>query len=193
MKRMAALISTIIWLGALAGGQDRARLNQIQQTLKEDIPTVLCVDQRFATAGQPAEAAWPKLAANGYRAVLNLRTDSEGVDLERERQMVEKAGLRYIHIPVVSSAPQPEQVDLFLKAVKDTGNHPMLIHCASGNRVGAFWMIYRVLEQGCTESQALEEAEKIGLKSAALKTFAQNYIALRKPQTKDGDCKKTSW
>jgi hypothetical protein len=34
----------------------------------------------------------------------------------------------------------------------------MLINCASANRVGAFMMIYRVLEQGWTEAKALDEA-----------------------------------
>jgi hypothetical protein len=54
-----------------------------------------------------------------------------------------------------------------------------LIHCASANRVGAFWMIYRVLEQGWSEDKALAEAERIGLRSPALKQFAHDYITTR--------------
>ena len=166
--------------------QDREKLDKIQQALKDEVPKVLCVDERIATGGQPTDRAFIKLAANGYRAVLNLRTASEGVDLQHEREAVEKAGLRYISIPIVSSAPKNEQVDEFIKAVKDPANHPMLIHCGSANRVGAFWMIYRVVDQGWAEDKALEEATKIGLTSPTLKTFAHEYIVSRQPKKTSG-------
>jgi hypothetical protein len=58
----------------------------------------------------------------------------------------------------------------------------MMINCASANRVGAFMMIYRVLEQGWSEEKALEEAKKIGLSSDKLKKFAHDTIAQRKPK-----------
>ena len=57
----------------------------------------------------------------------------------------------------------------------------MLISCASANRVGAFMMIYRVVEQGWSEEKALDEALKIGLRGdESLKKFAQSYIAQNK-------------
>ena len=71
---------------------------------------------------------------------------------------------------------KPEQVEDFINAVKDKSNQPMLIHCGSANRVGAFWMIYRVVDQGWPEDKALDEATKIGLTSPVLKTFAHEYI-----------------
>ena len=88
--------------------------------------------------------------------------------------------MRYVNIPVISSAPKPEQVDAFIKAVNDAANQPMLIHCASANRVGAFWMIYRAVEQSWTEEKALEEATRIGLTSPTLKSFAHDQIVTRK-------------
>jgi len=88
--------------------------------------------------------------------------------------------MRYINIPVVTKEPKPEQAEEFIKAAKDPANQPMLIHCGSANRVGAFMMIYRVVDQGWPEDKALEEATKIGLTNPALKSFAQDYIASRK-------------
>jgi uncharacterized protein (TIGR01244 family) len=184
MKRTIIAGSGVILAGAVSlvvfGQSDRGRLDQIEQALKSDVPKILCVDERVATAGQPADAAFGKIAANGFRSVLNLRTSSEGVDLERERGLAEAVGLRYVSIPVISSAPKPEQVDAFIKAVKDPANHPMLIHCGSANRVGAFWMIYRAVEQKWPEDKALEEAARIGLSSPTLKTFAHEQIVDRK-------------
>src|SRR5712691_7510180 len=185
MKKLLLLIAAIASLGALSAAgvpQESTKLDKIQQALKDDVPHILCVDERVATGGQPTDAAFAKLAANGYRVVLNLRTASEGVDLKHEQEAIEKAGMRYVSIPVVSTAPKREQVDEFIKAVKDKDNQPMLIHCGSANRVGAFWMIYRVVEQGWPEDKALDEATKIGLTSPALKTFAHEYILSHQPK-----------
>lgn len=159
---------------------DRTRLDRVQQTLSADVPRVLCLDEDFATGAQPKGEAYAKAAASGFRSVVNLRTASEGLDLARERALVEKTGMRFFNIPVVSSAPRPEQADEFLKLARDKAQHPMLITCASANRVGAFMMILRVAEQGWSEEKALEEATRIGLNSATLKQFAQNYLAARK-------------
>ena len=173
------LLVAMASLGALSVAgtpQESARFDKIQKELKDDVPHILCVDERVATGGQPTDAAFAKLAANGYRAVLNLRTASEGIDLKHEQEAVEKTGMKYISIPVVSSAPKAEQVEVFIKAVNDKANHPMLIHCGSANRVGAFLMIHRVVEQGWPEDKALEEATKVGLTSPGLKKFAHEYI-----------------
>ncbi len=161
-------------------GNERARLDQIEQSLKSDVPRVLCLDGSFATGGQPTEQAYVKAAASGFRSVLSLRTAGEGVDLVRERSLVEKNNMRYFNIPVVSSAPRPEQADEFIRLVKEKSNHPMLINCSSANRVGAFMMIYRVLEQGWADDKAMEEAIKIGLRGDELKKFASAYIAQRR-------------
>jgi len=161
---------------------DRARLDQIERYLKADVPRILCLDNDFASGGQPTEQAYAKAAASGFRSVLSLRPGNEGVDLARERSLVEKSKMRYFNIPVVSSAPRPEQADEFIRLVKNKSNHPMLINCASANRVGAFMMIYRVLEQGWSEDKALAEAVKIGTSSPNLKKFAHDYIEQHKAQ-----------
>jgi protein tyrosine phosphatase (PTP) superfamily phosphohydrolase (DUF442 family) len=140
----------------------------------------MCLDDHFATGGQPVDIAYSRIAASGFHSVLSLRTGSEGVDLFRERALVEKNNMRYFNIPVISSAPQPQQANEFLRLVRDPSNHPMLINCATANRVGAFMMIYRVLEQGWSEDKALDEAVRIGTTTDILKKFARDYIARHK-------------
>ncbi len=182
---MKKLIMAIFVLGltlslAFAQQPKSEKLTKIEAALKDEVPKILCVNENFATAGQPKDEAWQKLSANGFKAVLNLRTDKEGVDLSKEREMVEKAGMRYLNVPVTGNDPKPEQAEAFIQVMKDPQNHPMLIHCGSANRVGGFFMIYRVLEQGWSEAQALEEAKQIGLVSPVLTKFAQDYIASHK-------------
>jgi protein tyrosine/serine phosphatase len=67
-------------------------------------------------------------------------------------------------------------VDAFLAAVSDPANSPVYIHCGSANRVGAVWLVKRMLVDGWDERRALAEAEAIGLKNAALRDFMLAYV-----------------
>ena len=160
MKNFGVGVALLIWMLSVssvisnAQQNDRTRLDQMEQLFKPDVPRVMCLDERFTTGGQPTDQAYVKAAASGFHSVLSLRSGNEGVDLFRERAVVEKSNMRYFNIAVVSTAPRPEQVDEFIRLVKEPSNHPMLINCASANRVGAFMMIYRVLEQGWSEDKA---------------------------------------
>jgi uncharacterized protein (TIGR01244 family) len=174
----ATLVGMLLSALFLRADAQERNLKAIEESLKDDVPRVLCLNENFATAGQPKAEAFAKLAKQGFRAVLNLRTAEEGAEAERE--LVEKAGMRYLNIPVVTANPKPEQVPEFIKAVKEPANQPMLIHCGGAQRVGAFWVIYRVSEQGWPEEKALEEATKIGLTRPELIKFAKDYIASRR-------------
>jgi protein tyrosine phosphatase (PTP) superfamily phosphohydrolase (DUF442 family) len=176
----AILITGTLGLAADLTETNRARLDHIQRTLNSDVPRVLCLDQSFATGGQPKDQAYTKAATAGFRSVLSLRTAAEGIDLARERREVEGNKMRYFNIPVNSSSPRPEQADEFLRITRDKANHPMLVTCATANRVGAFMMILRVVEQGWSVEEAGDEAAKIGLRGDELKKFAKDYIAQQK-------------
>ncbi len=183
-RNIGAIVAAILLVTNAMAGEvqqpDRARLERIQRSLSADVPRVLCLDENFATGGQPTGDAFVKAAASGFRSVLSLRTSSEGIDLARERALVESAKLRYFNIPVMSASPRAEQADEFLRVARDKSNHPMLVTCASANRVGAFMMILRVIDQGWSEEKALEEAVKIGLTAANLRKFAKEFIAQHK-------------
>jgi protein tyrosine/serine phosphatase len=68
-------------------------------------------------------------------------------------------------------------LDRFLETIANKDNQPVYIHCASASRVGAFWLVKRVLQDGWTVEKAIEEARLIGLSSPALEKFALDYIA----------------
>jgi len=81
--------------------------------------------------------------------IVNLRLATEpGVDVEQAARAATDVGLRYIHIPLDGTAPDPAAVDRVLRTVTARDNQPVYIHCASGNRVGALWLIKRVLVDG---------------------------------------------
>lgn len=146
----------------------------------QELPPIrnfLEVTPQFCTGGQPRVEHFAKLEADGVKAVLNLRTPSEH-RAEEEREAVRRAGLKYFNIPVVFREPTDAQVDEFLKITDDPANRPMFIHCTAAVRVGAFWMIRRVLRDGMSVEAALEEGKKVGMVNAPhLEEFARRYIA----------------
>ena len=135
------------------------------------------VNDQFCTSGQPKLESFEKLKAEGVKSILNLRTPPEHRAADEEAKAKE-VGLKYFNIPVVYRDPKEEQVDEFLKITDDPANRPILIHCTAAIRVGAFWMIRRVVRDGWTVEKAQEEATKIGLRDAPhLVEFAKAYIA----------------
>lgn len=149
-----------------------------QLVRKADPPVVLCIDDKPGAGGQPSHQAYAKAAQSGYRSVLTLRTEKDGVDLTREQLIVEQSGLRYFNLPIAAQLPRHEQVDEFLKLARDAANQPMLVNCAFAERIAPLMMMFRIVEQGWTEERALEEARLSGgHKAAELKSFARNYLA----------------
>ncbi len=141
------------------------------------IRNFLRVNEQFCTGGQPRVEHLGKLKAEGVTTIINLRPAGEHRAAEEEAAAKE-LGLRYFNIPVVFAEPKDEQVDEFLKITDDPKNRPAFIHCAGAIRVGAFWMIRRVLRDGWTIEAAEEEAKKVGLReSPHLNEFARKYIA----------------
>lgn len=141
------------------------------------IRNFLRVNADFCTGGQPRLEHLDQLKADGIRAIINLRQPGEH-RAEEEEARARALGLRYFNIPVVFLAPRDEQVDRFLALTDDPANRPAFIHCAAAIRVGAFWMIRRVLRDGYTVEQAEAEAATVGLReSPHLNAFARDYIA----------------
>ena len=144
------------------------------------IRNFLRINEQFCTGGQPKIEHLEILKKSGVRAIINLRLPSEH-RAEEEKTIAEQLGLRYINIPVAFADPKEEQATEFLKITDDPENRPAFIHCTAAIRVGAFWMIRRVLRDGWSAEKAQEEATKIGLReSPHLIEFARNYIAKHK-------------
>ncbi|MFU8832254.1 MAG: fused DSP-PTPase phosphatase/NAD kinase-like protein [Wenzhouxiangella sp.] len=113
--------------------------------------------------GVPEVATLSALAAAGLRTVIDLRPASEwsGVDW---RAAVHSAGLRFEQIAVddVERIARPELERLW-QLWTDEALHPMLVHCASGNRVGAALALAAHEVAGLDRSSALVLGEAAGL------------------------------
>ena len=149
----------------------------------QDAPPIrnfLRVNTDFCTGGQPRLEHLEMLKKEGVKAIINLRQPSEH-RADEEEAKAKELGLRYFNIPFAIGNPRDEQVEEFLRITDDPENRPAFIHCAGAIRVGAFWMIRRVVRDGYTVEAAEEEAKKIGLReNPHLNEFARQYIEKHK-------------
>ena len=173
MKMRLNLILTLMLIAVPAMAQQDA-------TAQQEVPPIrnfLRVNAEFCTGGQPRLEHLEKLKAEGVKAIINLRVPTEH-RAEEEEAKAKALGLRYFNIPVVYMDPKEEQATEFLRITDDPANRPAFIHCTAAIRVGAFWMIRRVVRDGWTVEAAEEEAKKVGLREAPhLTEFVRNYIA----------------
>lgn len=128
-----------------------------------------------ATAGQPEEEHLRQLAEAGYKTVIDLRTSEEDPGFD-EPEVARRAGMEYTNIPVGHETIEEETFEQFRDLMRDPERRPVLVHCASANRVGALLVPYLVLDEGKSTEEAEEIATGVGLKSDELKEAALEYV-----------------
>jgi uncharacterized protein (TIGR01244 family) len=156
--------------------QDRPEIDQLVGGLVNGA----CLLTGVYTGGQPAEEELDALAAAGVRTVLDTRAPDEyrGFD---EGRAVREAGMDYVVLPVTPYTLTPATFDRFRELLKAEERRPVLVHCASGNRVGALLVPYLILDEGRSPDEALELAVASGLRSQALLDVAMAYVERASP------------
>lgn len=117
------------------------------------------------TGGQPDASAWPRLASQGVSLVINLRPQAE-MEGRDEAAEVARAGLAYREIPVASAADLSEAKARELWVALQGAKGHVLVHCASGNRVGALLALAAARAGGVAPEAALELGKRAGLAGA---------------------------
>jgi uncharacterized protein (TIGR01244 family) len=153
---------------------------QVTKENVQGITNFARVETTVACAGATTPSALTEVKRLGYKAVVNLRVATEaGADIDGEAAAAKAAGITFVHLPFNAQSPDPMLVERFLKVVTAPENQPAFIHCASGNRAAALWLIKRVEVDKWDVDRASTEAAALGLTSSALKTFALDQIKAR--------------
>lgn len=115
----------------------------------------------ITAAGQPSEEGLRELADSGYAAVIDLRTDGEDRGLD-EQAVVESFGMDYVSLPIAGRGAinfeNAEKLDQILSKYDE----PVLVHCGSGNRVGALFAL-REKMNGADDEDALAFGRAAGM------------------------------
>jgi protein tyrosine/serine phosphatase len=135
------------------------------------------MDERFYRGSRPGEEDYAALAALGVKTIIDLTDNSRSY----EQPAVERAGLRYINIPMEDkSYPSMDQINQFLKVVDDPATGKFFVHCAGGrHRTGVVGAVYRFTHDNWNLDQALAEMDQYqfgsGYGHGKQKDFVKDY------------------
>ncbi|MEM7351106.1 MAG: sulfur transferase domain-containing protein, partial [Acidobacteriota bacterium] len=114
------------------------------------------------TPEQLAEAAQA-----GYSTVVNLRPPGENSEWDEATQAAD-LGLRYVNIPIAGAADlNADNAALLAEIVNDPATGPLMVHCASGNRVGGLFAMKAFHVDGKSAEEAMQIGREAGLTSLA--------------------------
>jgi protein tyrosine phosphatase (PTP) superfamily phosphohydrolase (DUF442 family) len=131
------------------------------------LPTVI-------TGGQPNAAQLRALKSAGGDIVLDIRDPMEP-RLVEEPDLVRQLGMEYVNIPVRPGSLDDATLERILQVLREAGDKTVFFHCGSGNRVGGALIPYFILDQGLEEQDAVDQAMRVGLRSAEIMEWGLDY------------------
>jgi uncharacterized protein (TIGR01244 family) len=154
---------------------------QVAKENVDGIRNLARLETTVACAGSVTPEAVPEIKKFGFVSIINLREANEpGAEVEKEGEAAKAVGLKYFHVPFNTASPTNAAADQFLAAITSPGAEPSFIHCASGNRAAAMWLIKRMTVDHWEADRATAEAAALGLTNAALKQWALDYVQTHK-------------
>ena len=169
------LVLTILFSLALtacagSGGFDLAALQN------SDINNFRAPSGATLSTGQPTAAQLDLAARAGVKHVINLRTAGEEVAFN-EAEVVESLGMRYYSIPVAGGGGiNADNASALSQILADIAGEPVIVHCATGNRVGGL-MAFAALADGASIDEAMAEGERWGMTSERLQGMVRESLS----------------
>jgi protein tyrosine phosphatase (PTP) superfamily phosphohydrolase (DUF442 family) len=152
----------------IVGGTNRERIVEARPTtgpasrwaepLKcEGVGNFHRVSPTLYRGAQPTAEGMKNLSQMGIRMVISLR------GYHGDSGLIGDLPLKYKRLKFDTLRPEDEEVAEFLKLVSDVENQPVFVHCLHGSdRTGMMCAAYRVVFEGWTKSEAIDEWTKGG-------------------------------
>ncbi|MGI9201695.1 MAG: beta-lactamase hydrolase domain-containing protein [Woeseiaceae bacterium] len=141
----------------MADDQQRVHIDIGQLNTSEDIKPV----DGLTSAGQPDADEFALFAEAGYVAVVDLRGESEDRGLD-EPAVLDEVGMQYVALPLSSPDAISFENAAKLDEILAGYDGPVLLHCGSGNRVGALLALRESLN-GASDDDALAYGRSAGM------------------------------
>ena len=94
-----------------------------------------------------------------------------------EKDAVENAGMTYVHTPMGGGIPAKAELERIVRALDSSSDAPVLLHCASSNRVGSIWAVYAGLYAGLSTESAISEGQAAGMRAPGLEAAARGALS----------------
>jgi uncharacterized protein (TIGR01244 family) len=133
------------------------------------------ISDEFAAGGQPTSEDLTRLANEGFKSVVNLRSLNESGTLAHEEQLAEAAGLNYLNVPLPSTEANAQLTAQMLAKVENLPT-PIYFHCGAGGRASASALITFATQQKLNREAVLAKAKELGInpEQPQLKQFLEN-------------------
>ena len=133
------------------------------------LPNLMQPEETLFSCGQPSREALDALCKSGCEIIVNLRPPAECGDFD-EAECARQLGITYHNIPIAGPGDLgPDAVDALDRILKEAGDRPVVIHCASGNRVGGLLALHACWKRGMNPEEAIAYGEKSGLAAPGLR------------------------
>ncbi|MBB3209877.1 uncharacterized protein (TIGR01244 family) [Rhodopirellula rubra] len=137
-------------------------------------------NDELTVGAQPTEAEIKSMAADGFKAVINFRTEGEEdqpLSPDDEGDLVRSHGMEYLHVPVSIDEIDETKVDAVRRQYEALPK-PVFAHCKSGKRAGAMMMMHTAVENDMSGDQALKKAKEMGFEcdQPELEKFVKDYV-----------------
>ena len=137
----------------------------------EGAPNLYKISDDLYRSAQPTALGFKQLKDKGIHTIINLRS------FHSDRSEVDDIGLGYEHIYMKAWHPEQEDAVRFLQIVTNPKRTPVLVHCQHGaDRTGTMVAIYRIVVQGWTKEQAIQEMTEEGFGFHEIWSNLPNWI-----------------
>ena len=121
------------------------------------VPNLHKVSDTLYRSAQPTAEGMTNLVALGIKTVVNLR------DNHSDSDEIGDLPLKTRRIEIFTGNMKDQYVKDFLAIIDDTNAVPVLVHCQHGaDRTGTMCAMYRIMRQGWTADEAIDEMKNGG-------------------------------
>lgn len=146
------------------------------------VPNQKTVLDGVVSGGQPTDDNLKQAKEQGVKVVVNLRSAGEEKDYATEAKTVADLGMKYVSIPINGKTGEGLNEENAKKLAEILGgaDKPVLVHCASGQRVGALVALKAFYVDKATPEDALKAGKDNGLSMPELEKIVTDQIAAAK-------------
>ena len=153
IRRRIALGIALLFLAPVVGVcQPKTRPDAWARPIASDfLKNWYQVDENVYRSSQPDRKGFEEVAKKGIKTILNLRS------AHSDKALVNGLGFLVVEVPMTAVGFKEDDIVKALRAIQSAPK-PMLIHCQLGSdRAGVVVAMYRIIFQGWTKQDALDE------------------------------------
>lgn len=165
------VIAMFLSLGMSFGSPVSAQDND---DMEHDGPAMnfLRVSPTLATGGHFTDDGVAAIAEQGVSLVIDLRDRPP----EDQEERLAAAGIRWINVPVVWTAPRREDFEAFSQFMSENDDESILVQCQANYRASAMTYLYRVTKGGVPEQEARKDLNAVWTPEGTWEAYIEEIL-----------------